>query len=206
MMGGHEMPRTRILRHRASFGFDIQVIALGLVITLLGCAKFGSAFFDVKPKAQYTLNKLILITALIEDHKRVAGQYPGSLEEIRASLAEFIQTNPKLADTYICSPWTSTKIDLFSGATGNPYWYVLDTETGKYFLYTSYGDFAKTPLDLAFLRGIRDARQKVRRSSLYLVYGGDLVWGPCPLIHGINLGNMADHMRPVDYRGHTIAF
>jgi hypothetical protein len=165
-----------------------------------------SAFLDVKVKHDYTFNKTVFLTAIIEEYRAQSGSYPETLDQVEAEFERFAAEHCDFADTYLASPWQETKIDWFRNATGGRFWYFREGSEGKYFLYTSYGTVADTPLQQSVLDELKTGHSKLGRGEVYLVYGGDLIWGPCSDVHGITIKNMTKIMHPIVYKGHRPYF
>ena len=171
-----------------------------------GCDTAKSAFLDVKIKHDYTFNKIIFLSAFLEKYKEQQGAYPEKLEVLEPTLNEYAAQHQAFMEKYLASPWQKRKIGWFFSATETPIWYLKDTESGSYYLYTSYGTFAAKALPPSLLDDVRLGRSRLGRSDIYLVYGGDLIWGPCRNVNEITLEKMPQILHPLVYRGHRVYF
>ena len=179
------------------------IIIIVFVVVMAGCG-IGKSHYDVDNKMNYTQNQMLLIAAIISDYQEKNSSYPDSLSIIEKDIHHYLIENPTFTKQYLTATWTKEKISIFETATGYPIRYLNFREKSTYYLYGSYGNIAKYPLDV-------DALDRYRygvkiSASLYLVVNGQVVSGSLLKGQGIRIDktNMMQYMKKMDIKKRSI--
>ena len=158
-------------KHRARLAWYVLFSVLSLV--LASCVK------DSKYKNEYSRNKMIFLTAVIEAYKVAKGTTPSSLEEIRPYAMDYLASHSDLGRDYLDDSWSDQRLTLFAGGTGGSVKYVRG-DSNDYYLY--YFDYDRENKSLT-LEALQETEQLVQAEKihgistlLFLVHNGDLVW------------------------------
>ena len=160
--------------------------------------------FFVEVKSTHIANKIVFLTAMIEQQKQETSQLPQSLEEIKPRVVKYLSEHSDFNNNYLSTPWTTKSVDIFSTGTGYPFWYQKRSNGQGYYLYCSYGTRAERELPEAELS--RYLNRKLWHNGLYVVSNGTAYSGRgLDDAKNINAENMQSRMKMIDYKGHTIS-
>jgi len=128
--------------HFSLFTVPAAILAIFIFMFALSCHLCPSE------KHKLMANKMILISAFIEDYRSQHDSLPTSLEVIKPTIQQYLIEHPDISNKYFCTPWQDEPIDLYDTPRGHSIFLHSDG-LSIYYLYCSTNNSAIKPLPLS---------------------------------------------------------